>query len=126
MSVVGNMICPSDSGSQTCPTTDPNAGRSRGNYVGSVGPGDVYGNAANAVGSTNLTGPGMFWIVAGQNFDDTSNPPAQTRQGDVTDGTSKTIMFSEVLNTSLADSPVEHPRRPGGYLVDEHGGLAVF
>ena len=104
--VIPGLTCPTDVGSPTHPTSDANYSRFRGNYAGSVGPGSMYG-----VGVTGqaIQGPGVFWVISGQNFDDINNQPATTRIEDITDGSSKTVMFAEVANTSIAD--------PGGALA---------
>jgi prepilin-type processing-associated H-X9-DG protein len=125
--IIPGSFCPSDF---SAPPTNPtayiktNCPRSRGNYVGSVGPGDMYGPYSNSqpgppVANVSITGYGVFYVTAGQNFD---NPnliaPATTRIEDIRDGTSKTVMFSEVTGTTISDPYAT----PGDILSTSMGG----
>lgn len=123
-------LCPSDTGVTVNPLTTQSAGsssvagnsfRSRGNYVGCVGAGDMYGySLVNPVTPAvpNSGQFGMFYVIPGQNFDDINNYPAQTAAQDVTDGLSKTIMFSEILNGSQNDPYMT----PGDIFSTSMGG----
>ncbi len=121
-------FCPSDYAAQINPytsATTANSSRARGNYVGSVGPGDIYGpSSLNQPGNPTsnpgmITGYGVFYVTQNQNFDNLNYiPPATTRIEDIRDGTSKTMMFSEVIGTTLAD-PYS---TPGDILSTSMGG----
>ena len=68
----------------------------RGNYRGCVGSGDMYGVATDM--TNGPWGPGVFGVKKGQSID--SGPTVHTvglRFGEITDGTSNTLLLSEGL-----------------------------
>ncbi len=114
-------FCPSDYCAQINPlttTSSTNSTRARGNYVGSVGPGDMYGLTAFP---SSLVGFGVFYVIQNQNFDNLTSPPATTRIEDIKDGTSKTVMFSEVVGSTLTD-----PYFTPGDIISASMGGSLF
>ncbi len=96
--IISTFFCPSDTGPilDEQPSTD--WARSRGNYRGCVGPGDMYGNNPNPPTGVPPSVPvGLFNVVKGQDFDK-GPKPAASKIADILDGTSNTVMFSEGLN----------------------------
>jgi prepilin-type N-terminal cleavage/methylation domain-containing protein len=140
--------CPSDSGPdayQANPPDDPLAAQGRGNYVACVGAGNQYGGnpiANSPIGPPDYPatpvqtfGPlgGIFQINLQQSFDypqdaaPHGNPPFpfalgvpyQSRIADITDGTSNTIMVSEVIS---AKNAVGWTGPPGYVATADMGG----
>ena len=98
---VANMFCPTDLGVQVSPWAANGAdSRARGNYVGCVGNGSIFGQLISNTSANALVpvGPGVFSVTQNQSFDSVSNGPAMARMEDITDGSSKTLLFSEVEN----------------------------
>lgn len=90
--------------SYCCPSDQPprageagsNWGRNRGNYLGCVGAGNMYGQAfTGQTPSVQLAG--IFLTSPGQTVTNRS----ACKLTEITDGTSNTIMFSEGLSTSV-------------------------
>jgi len=119
-----SMFCPSDSAVQVSPSitgTNVRCARGRGNYVGSSGtvPLLMNTNATLNAFSTAPTyaGQGVFNVTAAQSFDfsslatTTTNtvPLTQVRIEDIRDGSSKTLMFSEVVGGQIADGSGASP-----------------
>lgn len=95
-SLVKPYCCPSDQPPRAG-EVGSNWGRNRGNYLGCVGAGNMYGVAF--AGQTPTTGlAGIFQTSPGQNV---KNRAVCTLGGDISDGTSNTVMFSEGLATSV-------------------------
>ena len=89
--------CPSDISPQGNELNTTSFGFIRGNYRGCVGSGDMYGRQT-AVGDEGPWGRGAFSVNQRQGVD--SNSVAETayvRFGQITDGTSKTMLISEGL-----------------------------
>jgi type II secretory pathway pseudopilin PulG len=109
MALVPNFFCPSESG-YVSDHGDLDWSKTRGNYRGCVGPGDIYAGKwprpyySNPVGSERVDpspvpmGPGIFTVQPDQTIDNA----AQTRIIEVTDGTAYTVMLSEGLNCTRA------------------------
>jgi prepilin-type N-terminal cleavage/methylation domain-containing protein len=92
-------LCPSDTGSVIDEGSNTTWCRERGNYRGCVGSGDMYG-----ISATSREPPqGVFGVNRGQRFQDSENPPRQVAIRDITDGLSNTLVFSEGLNSTIAD-----------------------
>jgi prepilin-type N-terminal cleavage/methylation domain-containing protein/prepilin-type processing-associated H-X9-DG protein len=108
--------CPTSSGTAIDEDT-PDAVwvRSRGNYVGCVGSGNIY---AEPLGS-DRAGGGIFMVRKNQNFDEPSRKPYQENLAGILDGTSKTLLFSEVLNGS---NPTGYNGNPGDILSSSMSG----
>ena len=90
-------FCPSDSGAKVNQTFDEFWVRTRGNFVGCVGSGSLYGEPLGSAPA----GPGVFAAHKDQSFDDPNNLPRQANFALIRDGSSNTLMFSEVLNSRL-------------------------
>jgi prepilin-type N-terminal cleavage/methylation domain-containing protein len=91
--------CPSDRGTFNNETTTNEFGFIRGNYRGCTGTGDMYGGVPNQFTSATPWYKGVFSVNAGQSVDTAQSwatgQPVQVRMGEVTDGLSNTLMFSE-------------------------------
>ncbi|QJX00831.1 DUF1559 domain-containing protein [Frigoriglobus tundricola] len=89
---VPTWLCPSDT---IYPIDESGSvwGRARGNYVGCVGNGSMYGQPLGATPS----GPGIFSINAGQ-----SPPGRKVTIPTISDGTSNTVMLSERQGTTVS------------------------
>jgi prepilin-type N-terminal cleavage/methylation domain-containing protein len=140
--------CPSDAGPdayQASPPDDPFSAQGRGNYVACVGAGNQYGGNPrpnNPIGPPDYPatpvqsfGPlgGIFQINLQQSYDypqdaaPNGTPPGslgltfQTRIADITDGTSNTVMVSEVISAKN----VAGWTGPPGYIgtADMGGGF---
>ena len=121
---INTYYCPSDHRSPSQNEWPSNNYRYlTGNYTGCVGSGDMYGDSVD--GSSGPWGPGIFSVLPGQSFDrgapvgTWSTPVAAVR-----DGTSNTLMFSELLVPALPD-----PRPwmgPMGEIVYGNMGGALF
>jgi prepilin-type N-terminal cleavage/methylation domain-containing protein len=146
------LTCPSDSGPdayQVLPPADPSSAQGRGNYVVCVGAGNQYGSNPvinNPLGSvvypsgvpTNVApqaGPlvGVFSISVGQSFDypndaasGSTGVPYQSRIADITDGTSNTVMLSEVISAKDTGSNGIGWTGPPGYVGSADMGGAFF
>ncbi|MFL5328904.1 MAG: DUF1559 domain-containing protein [Gemmataceae bacterium] len=95
-------MCPSHPNRLVDEFSQPFWRRMRGNYVGCVGAGDMYGKAIDT--TPGPTGPGSFEVIVGQGFQlDKAPPPARIRIGDILDGSSQTLLFSEIIHSSLTD-----------------------
>ena len=89
--------CPSDISPQGNELNTAAYGFIRGNYRGCVGSGDMYGEATSAA-DRDRVGKGAFSVTPRQGVDSNSREPtAYVRFGQITDGTSKTMLFSEGL-----------------------------
>ena len=102
-------FCPSDTGPVLDESNSPDWQRSRGNYRGCVGPGDMYGNYPAPVPAGQGSMPfGLFYVKPEQSFDFPTipkNPNGNTatklvaaKIADMADGTSNTVIISEGLN----------------------------
>jgi prepilin-type N-terminal cleavage/methylation domain-containing protein len=94
--LVKSYACPSDNAAMV---DEPNSGwqRNRGNYVGCVGSGNMYGGALTpSTGSTSSGG--IFLTNAGQPI----GQAATCKIPQIADGTSNTVMFSEALSPSIS------------------------
>jgi len=92
---VSTWVCPSDS----YPLVGESGGswaRTRGNYVGCVGSGNMYGAQLN---NTTPWGAGVFAVTQGAQT--AIARKKLTLQG-ITDGTSNTVMFGERISTTIA------------------------
>jgi prepilin-type processing-associated H-X9-DG protein len=69
--------------------------RARANYRACSGSGDLYGNMPNG-GSGYTPGRGVFSVTQGQIFGG-AIPPRQTTHGEITDGTSNTLLLAECM-----------------------------
>lgn len=128
-----NVLCPSDFGVTVNPMATQTAGtsstagnsfRSRGNYVGCVGAGDMYGYSLIFPQTPIVRDSGtygVFVVNPGQNFDDINNYPSMTRIEDIIDGSGKTVMFSEILNASDQD-----PYMTAGDIYSASMGGSLF
>jgi len=94
--LVKSYACPSDNSPMV---DEPNSGwqRNRGNYVGCVGSGNLYG-AALPVTAGSASPAGIFITNQGQPI----GQAAVTKIPQIADGTSNTIMFSEALSPSIS------------------------
>jgi len=92
-------FCPSDRGTFNNEITTNEYGFVRGNYRGCTGTGDMYGGVPNQFTAATAWYKGVFSVTAGQSVDPTQSwatiQPVQVRAGEVTDGLSNTLMFSE-------------------------------
>src|SRR5262249_34344130 len=110
--------CPSEHAPFIAESGDPDWANPRGNYLGCIGAGNMYGSDPRLLtGDTNFrmgrggTLRGVFSLNFQQSFDypmDVANQDPNypltavryTRIGDITDGTSNTIMASEGLTST--------------------------
>jgi prepilin-type N-terminal cleavage/methylation domain-containing protein/prepilin-type processing-associated H-X9-DG protein len=101
--VIKTFFCPSDTGTVVGERSSQDWARSRGNYRGCVGPGNIYGDPIDT-NPNSPKGPGVFVAALNANQDMTLpyTAPAQSRMADMTDGTSNTLMFSEGLNATIS------------------------
>jgi prepilin-type N-terminal cleavage/methylation domain-containing protein/prepilin-type processing-associated H-X9-DG protein len=90
-------ICPSD----RPPVINENGNtyyrRSRANYRGCAGSGDLYGNAPFGAPATYVSKRGIFSVTIGQIHGDPTKPVWHTKMSHITDGTTNTIMLGECL-----------------------------
>ncbi len=86
-------LCPSDT---MYPVDESGTGwgRARGNYVGCVGNGSMYGQSLGAT----PTGPGIFAVNPGQSV----TGRRSVTMTSITDGTSNTVMLSERQGTTVS------------------------
>jgi len=71
-------------------------GFQRGSYSGCVGSGDMYGNSVDS--TSGPWGVGIFGVTSGQSFDsDAAVPTRGVTFADIKDGTSQTLMLSEIV-----------------------------
>lgn len=95
-------MCPSHPNRIIDEFSQPFWRRMRGNYVGCVGPGDMYGKQIDTSGGP--WGPGAFEVIVGQGYQQEKAPrPAQVRIGDILDGTTQTMQYSEVMHSTISD-----------------------
>jgi prepilin-type N-terminal cleavage/methylation domain-containing protein/prepilin-type processing-associated H-X9-DG protein len=95
-------MCPSHPNKIMDENNNPFWRRMRGNYFGCVGPGDMYGTPLDT--GPGPWGAGVFEVIKGQMYhDQKAAQPAETRLGDITDGTTSTIMFSEGIYSQMTD-----------------------
>ena len=104
--IVSTFFCPSDTGPVLDEAPSLQWMRTRGNYRGCVGPGDMYNNYPNPPATAPKTlPPGFFQVIPAQSYDtNTTNPtpkPFQAKFSDITDGTSNTVMLAEGLNATV-------------------------
>jgi prepilin-type N-terminal cleavage/methylation domain-containing protein/prepilin-type processing-associated H-X9-DG protein len=112
--IVQQFVCPSDGrGAARTSTEDSHWDHIRGNYAVCVGPGNMFGAAL----SGGLVGPGAFQVRADQSFD--AKTLAHARIRDFTDGTSKTLLMSEVLRITRTTT---WQGQPGHILAASLGG----
>jgi prepilin-type N-terminal cleavage/methylation domain-containing protein/prepilin-type processing-associated H-X9-DG protein len=109
--------CPSDPASaQIAEAGDPQWSNPRGNYMGCIGNGNMYGADPTATGTTsgyiaptNGPGKGVFALRFNQSFDNPNDQASGTtkvlysRIADISDGASNTVMFSEGLSSSVGN-----------------------
>ena len=90
LATISTFNCPSEPGQRQNEVGSNMYGFIRGNYSGSIGSGDLYGNAISGSGG----GSGSFYATPNQSADNgTSTGP--TLVG-ITDGTSNTLLLSEI------------------------------
>src|SRR5262249_2800436 len=126
------MICPSSGHNPNIHYTGVSCQNLlKGNYVGCFG-GDMWGNSAAFGGGAK--GSGVFNVVKIKKF------PVQSRMGigkgcritDITDGTSNTVMLSELLpysevhNAPNNDSPEGHNNDVRGAVIMPAAGGNMF
>ncbi len=123
--LISSFFCPSDTGPVLDESNSQEWSRTRGNYRGCVGPGDIYGNYPITPGATLPAGvsptmpAGMFQVIAGQNFDTGMPKPFRASFANVTDGTSNTVMMGEGLNATIT---VNWPGPIGDVQLGNMGG----
>jgi prepilin-type N-terminal cleavage/methylation domain-containing protein/prepilin-type processing-associated H-X9-DG protein len=107
--------CPSDVAPKIAEGGDPEWANPRGNYLACMGAGNLYGADPSVVltGAATVAGTsgplrGVFSLNFGQSFDFPMDRACgglaadrYTRMGDITDGTSNTVMFSEGLASTV-------------------------
>lgn len=97
VAVIPAYICPSD----RPPVINENGStyyrRSRANYRGCSGNGDLYGNLPNGSPAAYISGRGIFSVTQGQIFGVPSAAVWHTKMSHITDGTTNTIMLGECL-----------------------------
>lgn len=113
--------CPSDQGTPVQNETNSAAfGFLRGNYSGCVGSGDIYGFwTGDLPGSTRRRG--IFAVGKGQSFD--SGNVLQASSGSIRDGTSNTLMLSELI---VANVPPPTFGGTMGSIIYGNMGGAIF
>jgi hypothetical protein len=108
-------FCPSDRGVAINTTTVDFWVRTRGNYVGCVGAGNMYGEPLGS----GLAGRGVFSVNKNQAFGEPGRGLLKTRIANVRDGCSNTILFSEVLNTRIIE---KYGGNPGDIISSSMAG----
>jgi prepilin-type N-terminal cleavage/methylation domain-containing protein/prepilin-type processing-associated H-X9-DG protein len=107
-------VCPSEHSPMIAESGDPEWANPRGNYLACIGAGNMYGaDPRTLTGDPNFrmgkSGPlrGVFSLNFGQSFDYPMDKACggqaavrYTRIGDMTDGSSNTVMFSEGLTST--------------------------
>jgi len=99
-SVIDTFECPSDIAHVMNEPYLPYYERFRGNYAGCAGNGDLYGALPVGAPGGYRSGRGVYSVTVGQIFRSTILP-RQTRLAAIIDGTSTTIMYSEILKAGI-------------------------
>jgi len=127
MALVPTFFCPSESG-YVSDHGDLDWSKTRGNYRGCVGPGDVYagqhgpyGGAGNQFVDPSPVAMGMGFFNVKPNQTIARGDQLYTRIIDVTDGTSNTVMLSEGLNCTRGG-----PNCGPGDIYDGKMGRSLF
>jgi len=93
---IETFYCPSDKSPTRNEMGTTWFGFMRGNYSGCTGSGDMYGEPVDS--SSGPWGLGVFGVQHGQSVDTGAAVPTRgAREADVRDGTSNTVMLSELL-----------------------------
>jgi prepilin-type N-terminal cleavage/methylation domain-containing protein/prepilin-type processing-associated H-X9-DG protein len=120
---IATYYCPSDRAPTENEINSSSYGFIRGNYSGCVGSGDMYGKSVDS--SSGPWGEGIFSVLSGQSFDvGAPTPTWSTDIASVRDGTSNTLLFSEMLVPDLPN--VNHWGGAMGETIYGNMGGALF